>query len=358
MESNVAIYAAANNLYGITNDQQWLSMMDAANNFVSNMFDDKIGAYYYGTINNDADQWDTQAITANCQTFKILSGADSNDDRNTRALQWVLNNLITYDTAVDSTTGQSYHYIGVRYSNTGTGINSESTAAAAMAFAYQANRIQATHPNLANVFLDTANNLLNSLKQMQKHAPNTDGQGIVATPNPNGALVWAGNEFNGDSWRYFPLLHSAATAWTGCTIGFIEQGDEYSNPFSSYWKKSNKKFFGASVLTSYRGVSDVYVNSTAKGMNTAAVIFALMFAGLLFFGFVALTCVNIRIYRKNKELQDKKDQFSRISFVKLPTSTPQSPRVENVRIETNLPRAVYASPVTPVLNQEQTSFLE
>jgi hypothetical protein len=351
---NLAIYAAADNLYGITSDQQWLTMKSIAERFISSMFDSTIGSYRYGAISATTDIWNTKTVSANAQAFKILSGADSNDDRDNQALQWVLNNLVTFDSAVDDITGQTINYQGVVYSQSGSGIDSESTAALAMALTFQAEKIQPWNPTLAKTFRDTANKMLASLLQMQKYAPNSDGLGIVASPNQDGALVWKGNEFDGETYRYFPLLHSASTAWTGIAVEFMKNGDQYASPFSSYYKKSNKDFFGSSVFASGESIHPVALDSS-RPLNIVALIAAGFFLGLLVLGTVILCVTNARLYTRNKQLESR-PASTPIKFTRLATSTPLSPAYTPASpgVMQGGSFAVYASPNSP--SQDQ-SFL-
>jgi hypothetical protein len=354
---NLAIFSAADNLYGLTNDIQWLTMQNNADTLIGNMFDTSVGAYRYGSTAVLTDEWITKTISANAQSFKILTGADANTDRENQAMQWLLNNLITTDTAVDDITNHQYGYEGVVHAQGGSGVDSESTAAAAMALFWQASRIQGSNPSLAQTFTEKAEQLVATLIQMQKFAPQSDGQGIVATPNQEGALVWAGNEFNGETTRFFPLLHTSATAWAGCAVQMIRLGDEYANPFSSYYKKSNKKFYGSSVFASASGIQASQLD-TSRPLNIVALIAAGTIGGVLIIGTVILLLTNLRLHKKNKELEV--DAPTAIQFTKIETSTPASPglslEMDKHGYEVN-PHAVYGSPMTPGTPGQERSFL-
>jgi hypothetical protein len=232
-EHNFDIYAAARLLYGLTNDDQWLTMMNQAKGFVNAMFEANSGYYYIGAA--DAPGTDTPVSscpTCDAQTWNYLSEADDDVDRKTKSLLWVLNNLQLTEYQQDPLSGQTIQYDGVQFSLGGTGIQSEQTAGTAMAFYAHGTRIAASDPTNSKLFLDAADKLLSTLLNMQTYAVRGDGHGIVAAVNPLGAKVWPGEESTGESWRYYPLLHTAASSWTGLALHFIRNKDAFANRMS------------------------------------------------------------------------------------------------------------------------------
>lgn len=151
IEHNFDIFAAARLLYGLTNDDQWKDMMNQAKVFVSALYEANGGYYYIGAADS-ADSAVTSYPTCDAQTWNYLSEADDDVDRKTKSLLWVLNNLQLTEYQLDPLSGQTIQYDGVLFSSGGSGIQSEHTAAAAMAFYSHGKRIATSDPTNSKTF--------------------------------------------------------------------------------------------------------------------------------------------------------------------------------------------------------------
>jgi hypothetical protein len=291
-EHNIDVYAAARLLFGITNNPLYETMMSVAKTFVSNMWNQEVKSYMVGTLSNKEtnlpmDEWNLYNYATDAQTWKILSDIDNNLERNTLALEWVQNYTLVTEKAEDKD-GISREYLGTLFGAGGTGIQLENTASAAMAFFKVAGTLYDQDPVKSQYFYDLSGNIAVTLTQVQKYAANGDGHGIIAALQIEGAKVWPGNEFAGGSWRYFPVLHTAASAWAGLALKYMYYGDSYANPYADYSQNSNIPLVERSSPTSN--------NSETNHTNTAAIVISVV----SLIASVALLGINIILIRKLK----------------------------------------------------------
>ncbi|KAL0491228.1 hypothetical protein AKO1_009970 [Acrasis kona] len=347
---NCAVYAAANMLKGITKDNSWDELMEKSSKFISNMFDSGVGAYRLHTEDN-SDSWSADSpLSAVTQSQKILTGLDEGDSRHSQMAYFILQNLAT----------QSESYYGIVYAKGGHGIHTESMAMTSMAFYAHAAAIAESNPALSETLKKQADTWMETLLKIQSEARNGDSQGLVASPDADGALSWAGNEFTGAAFRAFPLLNTAATAWTGLALSYIQNGDLYANPFASYWKKSALSYYSSSVMgTNDPGI--VNVDISWRKVNNGALALSILFAMLLLGFLVALCALNYKIHKRNKEVKGM-FEVKKINFTKIATETPQSPMNNTSPLGSTSPvsgAAAYGSPLTPQtpVSQQQNSFL-
>jgi hypothetical protein len=323
IEHNIDVYGAALLLYGLTGDTQWQDMMNTAKTFITQMYNSNGGFYYVGTTNDNAlDNYVTAYPTCDAQTWSSLSEADTNLTRRTNALNWVLNNLQLTETQQDSLTGKNIQYNGVIFSSGGTGIQSEQTAAAAMALYAHGQAIATSDPTNSKLFIDAADKFLQTLLDMQKYALRSDGHGIVAAVNPNGATVWPGDELAGESWRYYPLLHTAASAWTGLALQYIRNGNIYANPFADYSQMQVNKYLGVNAASTQ---SNEFLEEKAYSIGIVTLVMSIVLGVVVLAALIVLAVLNIRLYNKNKEIE-KLDRGSRqelLPFTQL--GSPSSP---------------------------------
>lgn len=167
---------------------------------------------------------------------------------------------------------------------------------------------------------------------MQKYATRGDGHGIVAAVNPLGAKVWPGEESTGESWRYYPLLHTAASAWTGLALHFVRNGDAYANPYADYSKKQVSKFIttgeASGQAVSSSADSESAAISQSFNIGIATLVLSLGVGFIVLVALVVLALLNLRLYRKNKDLaeMDRGSSQEMFSFNRLhSTSTPGTP---------------------------------
>lgn len=322
VEHNFDVFAAARLLYGITGNSQWKDMMTRAQTYVNALYQPNGGFYYVGSPNvQNQDSWVIKYPTCDAQTWNSLSGVDDDETRKTNSLKWVLDNLQLTEYQQDDITGRTIKYNGVIFSTGGTGIQSEQTAGAAMALFAQGQRIADNDPNNSNIFIAASNKLLQTMVDMQKYAVRSDGHGIVAAVNPNGATVWPGDESTGASWRYLPLLNTAASSWTGLALQFIKNGDVYANPYADYSKKQVTSY---QAQTAAQSIDSQVPQAYAFGVTSLIISIVLGFFVLLLL--MLLTVFNVQLYRKNRQIeQGTSREMEGIKFNQLPMQSPGTP---------------------------------
>jgi len=342
-EGNAAVFAAARLLYGITGDAKWSQMMTSASVFVSNMYTSDQGFYYTGTADS-SDKWKTTFPTSSAQVWTLLSGADSTStDRNTNALNWVLNNLQITEYQTDDITGNTIQYSGVLFSTGGSGLSSEQTASAALALSSQSYTILGKDKNSA-VFKAASEKFLTTLINMQTYALRGDGHGIVAAVNPSGSVTWPSSAAN-DNTVYQPVLHVASSAWAALALYYIRSGNDFANPYADYSKQSIT-LYTPNMAVSKSKTADLTTNydytieyTFSIGASTISLTMIIGFFVLI--GFIVLSVLNIKLYLKNKEVVKENAQEMEY-FTRL-----QSPGTPTVAVTPTLADAPRANPLWP-----------
>jgi hypothetical protein len=328
---NINVFAATRMLYGLTGDATFQNMMNTSQTYVNNCYDNNKGFYYIGSppVYPHADYLNTNlAIPADGQTWNSLSEADPDLNRKKRSLQYLLDTMYKTETQTDDVTGQSVQYDGVLYSDQGTNIQFEQIASAAMAFHQMGSILRYDDPGTADKFLNAAQNLVKSLLKNQQYAVNGDGQGIVASVNENGAKAWTGSNFDGTTWTYYPVQHTAASAWAGLALYYVMFDDEFANPYSEYYKKSVPGFYGYTVSSATNAIGNPPRQSQdpqSFAIGTTCLVVACVFAVLLFAGLVIMVGMNVRLVRKSYIILGGDDLASRGSVVITPGSSMSTP---------------------------------
>jgi hypothetical protein len=219
-EHNIGVFVLGRNLYHLDGDPKWEQMAEEAACFVRHMYvdlDGQCGYYMTGTLDDgctpkpspipaDAQAW---TALARCGHIKI-----DTDERAKHAMQWLMENLKDRCEC----DFMPLPCDGIKFSDKGKNFQSEVTAGAAMAL---------RHIDVDGCCCEDGNCLLNCLDWVRRNASPPydgieDGNGIVATPCPEGAYTGYG------SW-YYRLLHVASSAWTGLAA-MVCQGDPTANP--------------------------------------------------------------------------------------------------------------------------------
>ncbi len=200
-EHNIDVFSLGRALYDLTGNEKWNSMAQHAQTFVQNMFVTDGGYYLTGTRGADGTEPNPSPIPVDAQSWAVLAGIDDQSNLD-QALQWLLDHLIITETVGEHT------YSGVKFSTEGNHIMCEATAGVAMALWAAGRQTE-------------AQGLFDSLEQMQAFAPNSDGNGIVATPFPDGAPTGYGS-------TYPNSLHVASTAWT--SLASLARCEVFANP--------------------------------------------------------------------------------------------------------------------------------
>lgn len=164
-----------------------------------------------------------------------------------------------------------------------------------MAFFKAGGAVFSSDSATAQTFYDAAGNLAYSITQAQRYAANGDSHGLVAAVGANGAKVWPGNEFTGGSWRYFPLLHTASSAWAGLTLRFVYFGDIYANPYADYSKNTNLPVYVGN------GISDSEVMTVENNNSTTVITIIFSVISLLISSLLIIS--NIMLFKKYIQLQ-------------------------------------------------------
>jgi hypothetical protein len=302
---NADVFAAARMLFGLTGDAQWQGMMNRTTTYVKQLYDTQKGLYYMGS----PPMWPhqdfiltTMAIPADGQTWNSLSEVDPDLERKKKSLQYVLDNLYKTETQIDDITGKAVSYDGILFSSQGSAIQFEQTASAAMAFHQIGSAIRFSDPDRSKKFLDTAQTLVKSLLSNQQYALNGDGHGIVAAVDPNGAKAWAGNDFDGTTFTFYPVQHTAASAWAGLALYYVMYDDQFANPYSEYYKKPVPNFFGATVSTATGAVGNPprsNADPQSFAIGTTGLVITCVFAAILILGLVIMALLNLRLVKKN-----------------------------------------------------------
>jgi len=202
-EHNIDVYALAMGLFNLTHDPKWWDMADSAAGFVRAMYTNATppGHYFTGT-GDDGVTVNPSPIPADGQSWSALAGLDI-PDRATNALAWMWANLL-----VNCRVGAD-DFEGIKAAERGSGVSSEQTAGAAMAYAVYGDSAR-------------ANKLLADLQCIQLRAASCDTSGIVAAPCD-------GCSSNGFEGCLPQKPHVASTAWTGLAY-LVANGDATANP--------------------------------------------------------------------------------------------------------------------------------
>jgi hypothetical protein len=217
-EHNIDVYVFGQNLYELDHDAKWAEMAKHAQDFVKCMYvpvDGQCGYYLTGTLDHGCIP-NSSPIPADAQAWTALARCDDikidTDERAEHAMQWLLENLKDgCECGIVPLPSD-----GVKFSDKGRNMQCEVTASAASALAWLD-----AEPAQAQAFLE----LLDWIRRNE--APGydgiPDGNGIVATPCPEGAYTGYGN-----AW-YYKLLHVASSTWTGLAT-LVCRGDKAANP--------------------------------------------------------------------------------------------------------------------------------
>jgi len=219
-EHNIDVWTLAQNLYGLTGEAKWATMASSAACFVQSMYvevDASTGYYRTGTL-ADGCMPNPSPIPADAQAWTALArrGAVSIDcdDRATKAMRWLLDNLKGGCECEDLPAN------GVKFSDVGKNMQCEVTASAAFALfwlGYETCEAQTFIDLLAWVRVNAA----------PPYDAIADGIGLVATPCSAG--TWTG--YGPDAW-YFRLLHCASSDWYGLTYLHVHKGADWANPLA------------------------------------------------------------------------------------------------------------------------------
>jgi hypothetical protein len=301
-EHNIAVYAAARLLNGLTGDSEWKSIMVHAEKFIQQLWDNSEQAYMIGTANiQDDDTISDTNVAIRSQVWELLRDS-SNLPRDTMISNWVWKNGLVQDVQTDEN-GSSQQYEGIKYGKGGVGLQSEVTAATAMSLWLLSKK---AHYSDSRSLKENAKKLLLSLKKIQQYAPNSDGHGIVASVQQEGSLVWAGDEYAGTTWRYFPLLHVASTVWTGLAIQAIEQNNDYADPFSAYYERDVTSSSVTTVFGNQIGTDEpvaVFDNQKLTSMAVTSIILSL-FTLTIFFGYLSYRGLSKYLYTRKQTKQE------------------------------------------------------
>jgi len=219
-EHNIDVFVFANNLCHLTRNRKWNEMAESAACLVRAMYvevDANCGYYQTGTL-ADGQTPNPSQIPADAQTWTTLARCGGvkidTDERAEHAMCWLLENLKDR-CQCDSI---SLPDDGVKFTNIGKNVQCEATASAALALLW----IGRETPQ-AQRFLE----LLDWIR-VNAAPPGDgieDGNGIIATPCPEGA--WTG--FGEYAW-YYNLLHVASSTWTGSACLYLMGEYETANP--------------------------------------------------------------------------------------------------------------------------------
>ncbi|KAL0482998.1 hypothetical protein AKO1_014897 [Acrasis kona] len=302
VEHNIAVWGAARMLFGLTSDVTWSDMMTSSQTYVQKCFNSNEGVYNVGSQPSvppvDTDK--TDFITADAQTLSALSGIDQDDTRRKSSLDYVMNNLFKTESQVDDVTGNTINYDGILYSNQGSSIQFEQVAIAAMAYQSMGQQLSSTDSDTSNKYLDMAKKLTLSILNNQQYALNGDGQGIVVSINQNGAKVWNGDDLKGESWTYYPVLHTASSAWAGLAMYHVLMNDPFASPFSEYYKKDEITKFSTSVLATntFTGYTTLVEDHSVYVIGTTSLVLTCVVAFFFVLGFVLMAVVNVKLIRR------------------------------------------------------------
>lgn len=184
-EQNIDLYALFTTLAHLTGDDIWKSRAAHALKMIAAMWDSKQGFFWIGTGLDGQSINKLDPIPEDVQTWSFLS-LHVNQYR--RSIDWALANI--------SATSGAFHGLSFA-ANDRSGVWFEGTAHAADALALR-------HlPGDAKMSAQ----LLGDIEIGQAHAPNANGEGIVAA-SKDGLRTGDGNND-----RYYASLHIGATAW-------------------------------------------------------------------------------------------------------------------------------------------------
>ena len=181
VEHNTDLIVAFQSLANLTSNTVWSERAAHARIFVESvsLYDCSEGYWYVGTtVGMEINYWPIAEDTA---TWPWLAGVRPCGEA---PLAWALSELRTVTNGFD----------GIRFSTTGEGVVTESTAHLALALLLAGDN-------------KPADELLRALLRIQSDAPNTDGRGLVAAPAPGNGVE------SGCGASHFAAPNLAATAW-------------------------------------------------------------------------------------------------------------------------------------------------
>jgi len=314
---NAGIYSLAKNLFAVTQETKWKTMEECAQKFVKSMFNSNLKTYMAQTENDkDSDAIYEDRVTTEAISWIALNKVDE-EKRISDSLDYMIKNMGVEETQRNEF-GRTTTYRGMRYSNSGTGWIAESSTEAAFALTAFADQ----YPNNANsnYFKKEAAAIIDSLYHAQGDALNSDGHCLVAALREDGAKVWFGNEFAGESFRVFPLCHTAATSWLGIFVQYHNMHDVYANPFDVY---ADKHVDIKNVEPYYQ--APIGGISAFESLSVASIVIGLLLAGvtLCVLGNVLLLNVAVcgfigtSVY-KNDNFANWFKNFTRVSEDRIP----------------------------------------
>jgi hypothetical protein len=241
-EHNIDVYVLASDLYELDRDAggqrqaKWKDMADHAAAFVRQMFDATQGYYFTGT-GADGVTPNPSPLPADAQAWAALARID--DPANLRrAMQWLADNLLVTDALAGYTPGDPRVFRGLEFSSTGSHIQCEETAGAAMVpplwTLLGLASGEAWEASLAALLADL------DLIRATADGADPQGIGVVATPWPAGAPTGYGD-------TYPDLRHVAGSAWTGLAV-LVAGGDAMGNPLEPLPEPATAGLLAAGAL--------------------------------------------------------------------------------------------------------------
>ena len=181
VEHNTDLVVAFQSLANLTLDAVWRERAEHARRFVEapSLHNCEGGFWHLGTTT--ATDINFAPLAEDTATWPWLAGIRPCGEA---PLSWTLSELRTVTNGFD----------GIRFSDAGEGVVSESTAHLALAL------------RLAGMDASAAQ-LIKALEDIRAEAPNADGLGLVATPAPENGIA------SGMGERHYAALNLAATAW-------------------------------------------------------------------------------------------------------------------------------------------------
>ena len=195
VEHNIDAYILFQNLSVLTSSDRWLDSAEHAQHFVKACQTSE-GCYAAGSaegnvVNKGVIPTDTQSWTSLSNLNKV---------GNSESLQYMLDYQQT----------ETGRHVGFKFSTSGSGVQNEVTAGAAMALHLAGGKFKKE----AEAFYES---LLN------QQDVSADAMGVPATP---GETAYTGE---GLGWSYYKWLHVASSAWTG--LALLARQDKYANPY-------------------------------------------------------------------------------------------------------------------------------
>lgn len=272
------------------------------------------------------------------QVYKILSKSNDSTEKSRRMLDWLMGQVFSID-AYKSSEGRSRKFVGAKVAHGGTGVHAASSAMAAIALWEYGSQSDVGSSGIQ--YKSTAMSILESLLEAQEHAMNTDGHGIVASVLPSGSVAWPLDEASGESIRFLPVLHTAATAWTGLALDFIKGNEKYANPLAPYHEKEMAASSTRAIDSSSALQSEVIrLVMTSAPMSIVSIVFSFisMISMLVLGGIVVMFMIKSKVnpYEEALGTKEKNKKFYPLTPLTIPTrlrvptstNTPRSPAIE------------------------------